>query len=422
MARYRAFAERMKGPRHGFVVLATMMLVCVCAQSADARVLRPAVTVEGHSLKWEAIAGTTEYQVKAVVDRKATISETSATTLTPAVDPGHSVVYRVRAWQPAKSAWSRPVTVTYQREVIIGINDGSASGPADAKQFVARGITSERLEAPGTQGETGSTAELLKRSEGDGFSDDVVIVGNTRDEEPLSAVNVPAWTAASLKQVEEAAGNGAKLLEVGNEMFLKGSRCNGCYQQAEPARYAEMFVSLSKAVEAAGVKGVTLLFDSYGDYREYEGGPWSKLCCGGGWLAAAVKAEPELLARVGDFSMHPYGEAGTNKRNDLGPDALKAEREQAVSLGFANTSYYVTEYGVKVPGATTASSLNLQAERIRAAYTEMIGFGYVLGIWYFESHDDITGRWGLIENQKSAEAAFIARPSLEVVADFALGV
>lgn len=412
----------MMGTRHGCVLLAAIALVCVSAQSAYARVPRPALTVEGHSLKWEAIAGTTEYQIKAVVDRKATITETSATMVTPAADPGHSVAYRVRAWQPAKSAWSRPVTVTYQREVIIGINDGSGWGPADAKQFVARGITSERFAGTGYAGGlSGSIAELLKRSEADGFSDDVVIVGNTPDEEQLSAVNVPAWTAASLKQVEEAADNGARLLEVGNEMYLKGPQCNGCYQQAEPARYAEMFVALSKAVEAAGVKGVTLLFDSYGNYRESEGGPLSKVCCGGGWLAAAVTAEPELLERVGDFTMHPYGLAGSNKRDDLGPDALKTEREQAVSLGFENTEYYVTEYGVQVQGATTAASLNLQAERIRAAFTELIGFGFVKGIWYFESHDDITGRWGVIENQKSAEAPFIARPSLEVVSDFALG-
>jgi sugar lactone lactonase YvrE len=306
--------------------------------------------------------------------------------------------------------------------VTIGVNDGSGWGPADAEKFVALGIKSERLEAPGTSGGSGSIAEYVKTSQSNGFTNDIVTVGNTPDTEPLSTVNISTWTAATVKQVEEAAENGVKLFEVGNEMFLKGPRCQGCRQQKEPVKYAEMFVSLSKAVDAAGITGVKLLFDSFGDYEEYEGGPWSQACCGGGWLATAERAEPELLQRVAGFTMHPYGEAGGNLENDWGPGALKVEHDQAVSLGFENTEYYATEFGVELDtgGVTGSSSPADQAEKIRAVYAELIGYGFVRGIWYYQTHDDGTGKWGLIEPQESGSSPFLPRPSLEVVSSFAL--
>ena len=306
--------------------------------------------------------------------------------------------------------------------IIIGLNDGSGWGPADAERFVGLGFRSERLEAPGTSGGSGSIGELLKTSESEGFTSDMVLVGNTPDTEPLANVNISTWTPAALKQVEEAAEHGVTLMEVGNEMFLKGPRCENCDPLKEPVKYAEMFVSLSKAVEAAGIKGVRLLFDSFGDYEEFQGGPWSQVAHGGGWLATAAKAEPELLSRVAGFTMHPYGEAGENNENDWGPGALKVEHEQTVSLGFASTGYYVTEFGVELDagGVTGSTSLANQAEKITAVYDELISDGFVKGIWYYQTHDDGTGKWGLIEPQESGSSPFVPRPSLAVVSSFAL--
>ena len=45
-----------------------------------------------------------------------------------------------------------------------------------------------------------------------------MIAGNVDDEQPLAAVDIPAWTRAALAQVEEAASSGVRLIEVGNEM------------------------------------------------------------------------------------------------------------------------------------------------------------------------------------------------------------
>jgi sugar lactone lactonase YvrE len=299
--------------------------------------------------------------------------------------------------------------------IIIGLNDGSGWGSPDSAKFHEHGFTSERIEAGGPYTTIKESSEL-------GWKNDMVIVGNTNDETLLGAINVAEWTKETVAQIKEQMTYGVTLFEVGNEMFLKGYCGEGCYQQKEPAKYAEMFVSLSKALETEKITGAKLLFDSYGDYETSNGGSWSQVCCGGGWLATAAKAQPELLKRVSGFTMHPYGEAGGNQENDWGPGALKVEHEQAVSLGFEHTDYYATEFGVKLNegGTSGSSSLANQAERITAVYTELIGFGYVKGIWYYQTHDDGSGKWGLIEPQAGGESPFEPRPALEAVANFAL--
>ncbi len=299
--------------------------------------------------------------------------------------------------------------------IIIGLNDGSGWGSPDSAKFHERGFTSERIEAGGPFTKIKESSEL-------GWKNDMVIVGNTNDETPLASINVAEWTKETVAQIKEQMTYGVTLFEVGNEVFLKGYCGEGCYQQKEPAKYAEMFVALSKALETEKITGAKLLFDSYGDYETSNGGPWSQVCCGGGWLATAAKAQPELLKRVSGFTMHPYGEAGGNQENDWGPGALKVEHEQAVSLGFEHTDYYATEFGVKLNegGTSGSSSLANQAERITAVYSELIGFGYVKGIWYYQSHDDGSGKWGLIEPQAGGESPFEPRPALEAVANFAL--
>jgi hypothetical protein len=309
----------------------------------------------------------------------------------------------------AEPATAEPATA--EPAVIIGVNDGSGWGPADSARLHALGFISERIDA----GEQPSITESIAA----GWTEDLVIAGNVDDEQSLAGVDIPAWTREALAQVKQAAANGVTLIEVGNEMYLKGPACEGCARRAEPVRYAEMFVSLARAVRDAHVTGVKLLFDSYGDFEEGEGGPWSQVWSGGGWLAAAVGAEPELRSLVGGFGMHPYGEAGENRANDSGPLALWVQHEQAASLGFEHTDYYATEFGVQVEGQPSPSSLARQAQAIEAVYRELIGYGFVKGIWYYQTHDDDTGEWGLLEHQETGHSPFIGRPSLAVLSGLA---
>lgn len=183
-----------------------------------------------------------------------------------------------------------------------------------------------------------------------------------------------------------------------------------------------MFISLSKAVEAAGIKGVKLLFSSVGDYQRPDK-TWSQMCCGGGWVADALKAEPELLTRVGGFVSHPYGRAHTDTPEHGGPEGMEDQHANVVALGFEHTDFYLTEYGVQwtpgEEGPINAPTQALQAAWIKEAYEEFVALPYVRGIWYYQSHDDDTGAWGLIEPQTNGFSPFIPREALAVVEEFA---
>ena len=298
-----------------------------------------------------------------------------------------------------------------QPNVIIGLGDGSGWGPPDAKRFLEGGITSERLEAHGPYTTITESIAL-------GWTDDTVVVGNTPDGARLGTINIPEWTGNALAEVKEEAAHGVTLLEVGNEMYLKGGH-------AEPVVYAAMYMSLANAVDEAGLGGkVKLLFDSFGDY-DLPTGSWSQISGGNGWLGDAVKAQPGLKERVDGFTDHPYGRAheNNNKENDWGPGALEVQHAEAVSLGFKNTDYYLTEFGVEwtpgEEGSINAPTEALQAAWIKEAYEEFLALPYVRGIWYYQAHDDSTGTWGLIEPQLNGGSPFIPREALGVVEEFA---
>jgi hypothetical protein len=277
--------------------------------------------------------------------------------------------------------------------IIIGVNDAFGYGKSDANRVFNAGIKSARVEV----GNGANTPQVAKE---DGFINNVVIVGNTPDETKLSSVNIASWTIKSLNEIIEANKYGDTLIEVGNEMYLKGG-------QAEPTKYAEMFVSLANSVNMSGLK-VSLLFNSFGDY--FNGSSWSNPPAG--WLGDALKAQPSLKTLVGGFTNHPYGIAHENQENDWGPGALEAQHNQAVSLGFNNTNYYITEYGVQVNSSTNETQ---QAEQIKSVYNELTGLTYDKGIWYYESHDENeSSKWGLISRATGA-----SRLSLFTVSSFA---
>jgi hypothetical protein len=311
---------------------------------------------------------------------------------------------------PAESGGAPPGEEEKER-VVIGVSGGSEMGEAVGDKLKALGFSSERIEAGGP----GSTMEQSCRG---GWRDDAVAVGNTKDSHQLSSINTASWVSSTLAQVREALSFGYTLLEVGNEMEVKGThqgpKGEWVAGQAEPAKYAEMFIALSNAVEAAGLKP-RLLFSGGGDYQR-PNGSWSQIAHSGGWLADALKAQPGLLSAVGGFAEHPYGRAHEDNGEHHGPGGLEDLHANELALGFKNTDVYITEYGVRYTpgeeGPFGASTLALQAQRIKEVFQEFLALPYVRGIWYYQVHDDNTGSWGLVSG------SYEPRPSLSTVASF----
>jgi hypothetical protein len=287
--------------------------------------------------------------------------------------------------------------------VTLGLVGASGWGPAIAEKAIAAGFKSERFEADNEW-----MPDEDKVSYENGFRNDQVIVGNTPDATKLSAIDTSTWVAKALEETKEAVAYNYTLIEVGNEMYLKGG-------QAEPVKYAEMYMALANAIHAAGIKGVTLIFDSFGDYQKASG-EISEASRGGGWLGDALEAQPALKEQVSAFSAHPYGIPGVKyEGHDWAIEGLEQEHAYAVALGFAHTDYYATEYGEEEQPPQAAADAQVQAERIKWAYTELLSQPYVKGIWYYQLHDDSTGHWGLVSG------SWEPRPALGVLEGFLHG-
>lgn len=298
----------------------------------------------------------------------------------------------------------------FSSNVVIGVNGAGGWGERDAKQLVADHITGARVEQ-------GGPYESVEEDAAFGFRHISVIVGNTPDSVELSSINQAAWVTETLKQIEELKPYYGDIsdFEVVNEPQLKGEH----YDQ--PAVYASMYIALDKAVTSAKLLSAPCLgFTAYGDYQK-ENGEWSQVYAGHGWNYDAVHAQPELAKAVQCFVDHPYGLAHTNKENDWGPEALEVQHEQLVKLGFVNADkFYLTEFGVQLNGGSpSAPTPEAQAADLKAIYEEFLSLPYVKGTWYYQLHDDSTGKWGLVE-QHSGNEPWVARPAFEVLENFAI--
>jgi hypothetical protein len=307
-------------------------------------------------------------------------------------------------------------------EVIIGVNDALGRGDELAEAIFAAGFTSDRIE-PLVLGRDVSHENTPGIASELGFIDNSVTVGDVnhggpRNSEPslsewATEPKLKEWTARALGEVEEAAKYGNTLMEVGNEMFLVAAVKESTYPQ--PKAYAQMFVSLSRAVDeakrrTAGYKlpaAVKLLFNLFGEYEESEDN-WSKIRLSAheyhGWLGDALEAPGrvgnELRTRVEGFTFHPYetrvrqsdGEWAPAKEpgHDWGTSGLSYDYAEARDLGFGDLPVYATELGFTTSGA-------VQAAEAKAEYEELLSFPEVKGIWYFAAGPETEEKTGLFE-------------------------
>jgi hypothetical protein len=311
--------------------------------------------------------------------------------------------------------------------VIIGTNDGDGWGPAGVNPVSATlidgGIDWDRgslsvdaaIYTPGT-----STTPA-------GFHV-IGLVGNLDDSALLSSMTPAAWAAWVVAQLQ--ANPGIELAEAGNEMYYKG----GVYN---PQQYGAMYLAGLKAIRAACIS-TPLLFNMFGDYLPAGSSSWSQDANGGGWLRAAIAANPGLAEAIvaNGISAHPYGPLYYIPGGDSSGVPVIASWETLMQSVLGSIPpIYITEFGYDIDpvGSCTQDggigginpndlsgvcSQEAQADSMRVAYTVWRADPHVQGIWWYQTEDTPgsggdTGDWGVINRDGTT------RPSFTVLSAFA---
>jgi hypothetical protein len=164
-----------------------------------------------------------------------------------------------------------------------------------------------------------------------------------------------------------------------------------------------------------------LLFNMTGDYPTGGGWSsprgWSSDAQGGGWLRSAVAGVPGLAAAIAanGISIHPYGAVGENSHDAFGTAAPAADEALARAVLGKIPPFYITEFGYDMGrcgrplGACSESD---QAQKMRAAYDVFLADPNIAGIWWYQSHDDDTGHWGLMNDDNTLRPSFSALSGL----------
>jgi hypothetical protein len=382
----------------------------------------PVLSVSGDTISWKAIPGVTSYTL-ATTRNPTTAPETTyrvltGTSVTPPAVPGATVNYGLDARTPVESPWAKEVTISYPAVEpppppppppppsgkIIGTNDGAGWGLAAAQTILGGDVTWSRVEL-------GTASNTLLQSLTDGFHT-LAIVGNVNDSTPLSQSEPNAWGATVVSQLR--ANPGMAIAEAGNEMYYKGSVAN-------PVQYGRMYLAAVNAMKAAGIH-TPLLFNMWGDYPRTgtwsSVGEWSRDSGGGGWLREAVAGVPGLASAIlaNGLSTHPYGALGENDDDFNGVNAVAAQESVARAVLGAIPNFYITEFGYSLSNCGQpigACSESEQASKMRAAYRVFLSDPHVAGIWWYQSHDDGTGRWGFMNDNGTT------RPSFTVISEMA---
>jgi hypothetical protein len=290
--------------------------------------------------------------------------------------------------------------------MIIGTNGGSGWGSESAHIILGGHITWDRFSIK-------AWGPAVQTSLGYGFN--VLGIANAvNDTTPLSQVEPTAWGNEVASEL--AAHSGVTLAEAGNESYLKGGVAN-------PGQYGRMYMAAIRAMKARGIH-VPLLFNMTGDYpygswASPQG--WSEDAKGGGWLRDAVKIVPGLAAAIVEngISIHPYGALNENNRDEYGVLAAAADERVAQSVLGAIPHFYITEFGYDLRRCGRdlgACSRPEQAAKLRSAYKAFEADPNIYGIWWYESHDDSTGRWGYLNTNNTKRPSFAALSSFAQLA------
>lgn len=292
-----------------------LALVCALLTLAGAaRAAAPTLTLQGATLKWAPVAGTTSYQLRIEVGLERSYLTTSATSQVIDTTPELTTKYRVRTLAPETGAWSTQ----------IKLGGSIQSGQLGEEREEAPHETGPAVFSPGINagydpvydipGASRLGAHLVRLD-----------VEFTKVASPLVAETVAAYVARGItpqplfdfygrmpsrtqarRIVALAKLPGVKLIEFGNEtaqgyQYGNDGPANASYKQ-RARTYAERFV---EAARALAPYHVGLLAQGSG---EGTGSPV--------WVNEMFAAEPELADYVAGWTVHPYGTGGAREMEE----------------------------------------------------------------------------------------------------------
>lgn len=149
-----------------------------------------------------------------------------------------------------------------------------------------------------------------------------------------------------------------------------------------------------------------------------------------GWLAQACFHVPGLAAAVRQNGVchHPYGMPNETNNGDPGFGHSSGISSLPFHITYmarsdvlgATPQMWVTEFGYRYDGVTSGATSGVlvfdqteQALRAGQALTKLVSFGTVRGSFWYESHDDSGGNWGVME------VGGATRPAFSTLASFA---
>ena len=189
---------------------------------------------------------------------------------------------------------------------------------------------------------------------------------------------------------------GLSEIEFGNEVYDKGST---------PQAYAAQYAAAHAAV--AGI-GVTLIADSFGDYRRPDG-TWSQDAAGGGWIHDFIRAVRADGAQIDAFSIHPYGPMNKLTNGEDNGWLMVPRYHQLALANGVNVPWYITEVGQNLGKSNTSHpvSATTQAADVTKYLNDTIfKYAYVKYLDFYAIKDNATGRWGLLNSTGSPRPSF----------------
>jgi hypothetical protein len=331
-------------------LLLAVIASAIFAASATAAASAPTLTLNGSTLSWTAVPGTSSYEVQTVAAGEKSLAYVSGRSYSTPSSLPVTTKYRVRAYAPEAGSWSNRITIRVPTSA-KSKNEKKSKKEQKEEEEAAVGEEGEEVErgpihfSPGINGGADATYDVPG----------VASLGAklVRLDVPFQHVNESAVaqeaaqyvakgitplmlydfhgtmpTAAQVQEIVALARiPGVKAVEFGNETsygYQYGDGAGSSSYKERARTYAHRFVEAAKALMPYHVELLAQASD---------GGSGSPV-----WVNELFAAEPDLLSYVSGWTIHPYGSNGSAEMSRMISDLAQH--------GDTTLPIDITEWGV----------------------------------------------------------------------------